>query len=208
MRVAVQQRHRLYREGLAELLAAERDLCVVGRVETAAELVALCDRAVPDVAVLDWDGRDAPPRETARRLRRDDPSLRLVVLRDQRDRSGGDAVRWPGVQIVRRGAGVAGIIDAIRAPRPVHAVPSMSAAPPPGGRRLTPREQAVLGLISMGCTSQEIALRLNISRKTVDNHKQRMFAKLAVQNQAHAVAVAIRRGMLMPQPFVGAASAS
>jgi DNA-binding CsgD family transcriptional regulator len=39
---------------------------------------------------------------------------------------------------------------------------------------------------------------MGISPKTVENHKQRIFAKLGVQNQAHAVAVAMRSGLVKP----------
>ena len=53
--------------------------------------------------------------------------------------------------------------------------------------------------ISAGLTTQQSAQLLEVSPKTVDNHKQRMFAKLQVQNQAHAVAVAHRAGILRPQ---------
>jgi len=56
----------------------------------------------------------------------------------------------------------------------------------------------VLTGISVGCTTQRVAAALGISPKTVENHKQRIFAKLGVQNQAHAVAVASRRGLLPP----------
>jgi DNA-binding NarL/FixJ family response regulator len=201
----------LYREGLSELLAAERDLRIVGTVASMDELVALCDDARPDVAVLDWDSGGAAPRQAARHLRRRLPALRIIVLRDQ---PGTGGLGVAGAVVVARGEGMRPIVDAIRAVPPAGpagpAGPKPAPAPvgSPTGPRLTPRERAVLALISAGYTSQEIAARLDISPKTVDNYKQRMFAKLAVQNQAHAVAVAIRRGMLMPQPFAASASAS
>jgi DNA-binding CsgD family transcriptional regulator len=54
----------------------------------------------------------------------------------------------------------------------------------------------VLRQIASGLTTQQSAAVLHVSPKTVDNHKQRIFAKLRVQNQAHAVAVAHRAGIL------------
>jgi DNA-binding CsgD family transcriptional regulator len=41
-------------------------------------------------------------------------------------------------------------------------------------------------------------MQMGISPKTVENHKQRIFSKLGVQNQAHAVAVAVRQGLVDP----------
>ena len=40
---------------------------------------------------------------------------------------------------------------------------------------------------------------MKVSHKTVENHKQRIFGKLGVQNQAHAVSVAFRKGYLRPE---------
>lgn len=50
--------------------------------------------------------------------------------------------------------------------------------------------------MAQGFRTSEIAEQLDISLKTVENHKQRLFRKLDVQNQAHAVSVAMRQGLL------------
>ena len=63
----------------------------------------------------------------------------------------------------------------------------------------------MLTLVGGGHTSREISCQLRISHKTVENHKQRIFGKLGVQNQAHAVSVAIRKGMISPEEAIEAA---
>jgi DNA-binding NarL/FixJ family response regulator len=63
---------------------------------------------------------------------------------------------------------------------------------------LTEREIDVLRLIADGLTTRDVAARLGISPRTVENYKQHMFAKLGVQSRAHAVAVASRLGILRP----------
>jgi DNA-binding NarL/FixJ family response regulator len=66
-----------------------------------------------------------------------------------------------------------------------------------GGRStLTGRELDVLRLIGAGRTTRQISGALGISQCTVENHKRRIFAKLDVQSQAHAVASAARLGLL------------
>jgi DNA-binding CsgD family transcriptional regulator len=65
---------------------------------------------------------------------------------------------------------------------------------------LTGREIEVLRLIGAGRTTREISIVLGVSRRTVENHKRRIFAKLNVQSQAHAVASAARLGLLTPLP--------
>ena len=63
---------------------------------------------------------------------------------------------------------------------------------------LTGRELEVLRLIGAGRTTKQISAGLGISQRTVENHKRRIFAKLDVQSQAHAVASAARLGLLIP----------
>ncbi len=63
---------------------------------------------------------------------------------------------------------------------------------------LTPREVQVMRGIANGLATMQVAISLGITRKSVENHKQRIFVKLGVQSQAHAVAVAVDSGLLDP----------
>jgi DNA-binding NarL/FixJ family response regulator len=65
---------------------------------------------------------------------------------------------------------------------------------------LTPRQVEVVQLIARGHTSHEIAIELGVRPKTVENYKQRVFARLGVQNQAHAVARSVRLGLVGDAP--------
>ncbi|WP_170182649.1 helix-turn-helix domain-containing protein [Blastococcus colisei] len=64
------------------------------------------------------------------------------------------------------------------------------------GPMLTHRELHVLRALVDGDSSRGIAERLGISAKTVENHKARIYAKLGVQSQAQAAAMAVRRGLI------------
>ena len=63
-------------------------------------------------------------------------------------------------------------------------------------------------LVGSGLTASQIAAQLCISTKTVENHKQRVFRKLDVQSQSHAVSVAMRLGLLGPPRSPAAAAGS
>lgn len=114
--------------------------------------------------------------------------------------------------VVGRAGGMCDILGAIRnGSRAFKAVrPPAVGAPVPkaehGRMPLTARELSVVTLVGAGCTSREISVRMSISHKTVENHKQRIFRKLGVQNQAHAVSVAMRSGLLRPDRVIDAAS--
>lgn len=72
------------------------------------------------------------------------------------------------------------------------------AAPEAGGDQtfaaLSPRERAILGLLTEGLANAEIAERLSISEKTVRNHVSNVFDKLGVWTRAQAIVLARDRG--------------
>lgn len=57
------------------------------------------------------------------------------------------------------------------------------------GRKLTPKQVAILELSSQGMSAQEIADLLHVTVNTVRGHIQEIFARLNVKNIAHAVAL-------------------
>jgi DNA-binding NarL/FixJ family response regulator len=206
--VVVQHRQRLFRLGITGLLDAADGVRVVTSVTTEDELVAACASLRPAVAVIEaqavsWDGR-----RLGAVLRRVQPLLTIIGLAG-RAHLAGDGRSGPCdphlAALVPHDAGIAGVLDAIRRPaaltgarRRVSANGWRASAAP---AVLTGRELEILTLVGGGLTAGEVSRQLGISHKTVENHKQRVFAKLGVQNQAHAVAVAIRGGM-MPAELV------
>lgn len=62
---------------------------------------------------------------------------------------------------------------------------------------LTRREGEILGMLADGLANKEIAVRLGISSHTVKTHVQALFAKLGADSRAEAVAVGVRRGLIL-----------
>jgi DNA-binding NarL/FixJ family response regulator len=194
--IAVQQRDRLIRHGLAQLLDGELDMELTGTAVTPADLVKLSADTSPQVAVIELD-RAAEPCRTAATLRNHDPDVRFVgVFAAADDAELPAAVRACFPFRVRRSDGFRAIVDAVRAAQQYPPAPVVLPDEAEAGLALTTRERDVLILVGAGCTTREISDRLAISRKTVENHKQHIFSKLHVRNQAHAVAVAIRAGLI------------
>ncbi len=210
MRVVVQHQKRLLREGLALLLSACDQVVLRATAETTGALLHLCRLHRPDVVLMEVDAVDDPHR-FCRRLRREAPGVRVVGLCGAVTTLDSTQADAAGVRLVPPRCDFAAVLDAVRA------VPQAGSAPVPPDARvnaftdgsddappLTAREKAILLLVGGGCTSQSISHQLQISPKTVENHKQRIFAKLGVQNQAHAVAVAIREGLITPERMMSA----
>jgi DNA-binding NarL/FixJ family response regulator len=198
--VAIQQRPRLLREGLALILDEEPEIDLVGSVVGEEALFALCKKTTPSVVLFEVDVQEWDSCRLACRFQRVWPSLRFVGL-----------YRREGEGTARaRRCGLRHLVSLQANARELVAVLTASAAEPvaiiqplattrPAESQLTAREIQVLQLIGAGCTSRQIGSHMSVSHKTVENHKQRIFGKLGVQNQAHAVSVAFRKGYLRPE---------
>jgi DNA-binding NarL/FixJ family response regulator len=200
VRVAIQQRLRLLREGMRSLLEQADGCMVVGVAAEGARIAELLEPDGADVVVLEVDVLDWDPSRLAYRLQSRWPSLRFVGTH----RHGGEdveALRRSGIsRMYSHEARAASLIQAIRQAAIDPTVPvRVLGAPPSLPGQLTERELQILQLIGAGRTSKEISRRMAITYKTVENHTQRIFGKLGVQNQAHAVSVAFRRGFITPE---------
>jgi LuxR family maltose regulon positive regulatory protein len=76
-------------------------------------------------------------------------------------------------------------------------------APVLRGGSLTKREAEVLALVALGLTNKEIAQRLDLSRRTVETHVERVLGKLNAASRTRAVAEAIRAGLLSADAWGG-----
>ncbi|NUP77758.1 MAG: response regulator transcription factor, partial [Nonomuraea sp.] len=63
------------------------------------------------------------------------------------------------------------------------------------GPRLTERETEVLRLVAKGLSYKQIAARLVLSHRTVQNHVQNTLSKLQLHNRVELVRYAIERGL-------------
>jgi DNA-binding NarL/FixJ family response regulator len=192
--IVIYEPRRLVREGLAAFLGGQFDVTACGNV---AELeLSLRGRLTAAIVSLDgatdalWRALGGPLK--ARR------TLRVIGIASALDPVAARRARSVGVrEIMPSEAGLQGVVDLLGTPRrwsSDRTVP-LRVVPPPVAE-LTPRERDVIQLISRGLTANQIADELLISSKTVENHKQRVFRKLDVQSQSHAVAVALRLGLL------------
>ncbi len=185
-KVIVQHRSHSLLEVLGGGVATEPGMRLVGVAHNGTEVLRLCQREHPDVALIEADppGWDAPA--LAAKLRASQLVLRVVGLCTPDCPCQLVSARWVGRgTLVPTAGGVHAVLDAIRLATRQRTV-------------LTDRELEVLRLIGAGHTGGEISRALGISQRSVDNYKGRIFQKLGVQSKAHAVAAAARLGLLPP----------
>lgn len=199
-RVAVVDDHPIYRDGLAALVEATDDLELVGAVADGPEIVRLVAEQPVDVVLMDlslptMSGVDATARITSRSPA---PAILVVTMVDDDDtvvaalRAGarGYVLKGaPGEEIVAAvrtvaaggavfGPGVAGQVLALTGERRTPALAEDD--------DLTGRERQVLELVAEGMSNAQIARRLDLSLKTVQNYVSRILDKLQVADRTQA----------------------
>lgn len=202
-RIVVCDPRRMLRQSLAAWLHAQPSVEVAATISSIAELRA-AEENLPklkaDVLLVTLSGAVASPdrdpqfakdrKIISARL----PNLRIIAIVD--DAHADASLLQHGFHaLVNAASGTAGVLRSILAGS-AEFVPHVSqqAVEDPGP--LTARETEVLYLIGHGSTTETVAAELGISVSTVASHKERIFAKLGANNQAHAVARAIELGLL------------
>lgn len=203
--------HTIVREGLRALLGNQEDIRVVGEAEDGIQAVELSIREKPDVVVMDLAMAQMNGVDAARRIKKVSPDTGVLVL----SMHGGPEYVLPAVRAgadgyILKGSGLSDLVNAIRAvgdgggffgPEPALHLVSQTRRPAADGKEptrksLTPRERDILELVAKGFSSPEIATKLNISAKTVENHRANIMSKLNIHNLAGLVRYAVRMGII------------
>jgi DNA-binding NarL/FixJ family response regulator len=189
----------LLREALAGALAAA-GFQVVGQAANVPGLLALVDRELPDVVVVDVR---MPPSHTtegleaARQIRSTHPRIAILVLSQYVEtRYAVELLREDpagiGYLLKDRVTRVADLADAVRRVAGGGSVIDPEVVARLLGRQrghspldeLTPREREILGLMAEGRSNQAIADRLVVELKTVEGHVRAIFSKLGLEPTA------------------------
>ncbi|MCU0492783.1 MAG: response regulator transcription factor [Chloroflexaceae bacterium] len=209
--VLIADDHTMFRQGLRELLERKGGFTVVGEATDGAAAVKLAAEKQPQVALLDVSMPGVTGIEAARQIGQVSPGTRTVILTMHRDeRTVLEAVRAGANAYLLKDADATELIEAIWAVQRGEAALAGSAAArvlellrrsdgsDQSSDLLTPRERDILALLAQGDDNRAIAVKLNLSEKTVGNRLSEVFQKLGVNNRTQAAIVAVQRGLVPP----------
>lgn len=208
IRLVIAAEIRLYREGIADVLAREPDVLIVGAAAEPGEALRTVLECQPDVALLDLGTERG--LAAVRALRREAPGVRLVTLGV--DDADDDVLAWAEAGVsgyVARDASFADFLATLRAvargelrcsPRLAAAllrrVTALAGDAPSSATRLTQREREISSLLEAGLSNKEIATRLYIELPTVKNHVHNILRKVGASRRGEAAAL-LRRDALL-----------
>ncbi len=204
IRVVLADDHTLMRRSLRLLLDGEDDVEVVAEAFDLATVVSHVGRHRPNVLVADLRLPTGSSIDVIRKLRAQAPNTEVVVLTmDESPLFAQHAMDAGAIGYVLKDRADSELVTAIRcAANGAEYVSARVATGLDALRKavdrdsLTPREIEVVRLVALGLTSAEIAVKLRLSRRTVETHRARIFDKLGLSTRAELVRFALRRRLI------------
>jgi len=213
IRVLVTDDHAIVRDGISALLALTGDIEAVGEATNGREALEMVKKLAPDVVLMDIAMPLMDGLEATRRIHKESPQTRVIVLTQYEDREYVLPVIEAGASgFVSKTAASSELTAAIRSVYRGDSFLSPSIArllvedyrqmAKVGKRQdmseqLTAREREILKLLAEGHSTHQIARMLVISPKTVERHKTNLMAKLDIHNRLDLFKYALRKGIIV-----------
>jgi len=215
LKVLVVDDHDLVRRGICGLLAAIAGIEIVGQAASGEEALVMTRQLQPDVVFMDIRMPGIGGLEATRRLLAAKPGLKVIVVTAFNDDS------YP-VHLLK--AGAAGYItksadsnelrralDTVLDQR-VYVSPEVAQLLVVNGlssdqeksplAKLTQRELQIAQMSTSGHRANEVAGILNISPKTINSYKYRIYDKLGATNDVELTLIAVKHGLVNPSELV------
>ncbi|MGA2502931.1 MAG: response regulator transcription factor [Anaerolineales bacterium] len=209
IRILVADDHLIIRQGLHLILETEPGFELVGEAADGAEAVRMCAELQPSVVLMDLRMPGMDGLTAIERLRVEQPQVSVIILTTFNE----DDLMLRGMQAGAKGYLLKDtdretLFNSIRAAargetllKPeilahLLAMAGTGKTPANDGIELTERELEVLMRVAQGERSKEIAVRLEISERTVKAHLASIYNKWGVDSRAAAIAIAAQKGLL------------
>ena len=210
IRLVLADDHRMFRQGLRELLERKTAYTIVGEATTGREALAKVATLQPDILLLDIQMPELDGVAVARQLCESHPEVKIIMLTMYRQdqhllgaiKAGArgyllkDADGEELIAMIERVARGEAALD------PAMTLPVLEAyrrlSQQQEGEVLTPREREIVQLLAAGHDNRTIASRLFLSEKTVSNRLSEIFQKLGATNRTQAALIAVQRGLIPP----------
>jgi DNA-binding NarL/FixJ family response regulator len=201
IRVLIADDHPLIRDGIAFALQDDPGIELIASVSNGLEAVEAFRKYHPDIILMDLQMPGLCGVDAILAIRKESPKARCIVLTTyEGDAQAARALKAGAMGYLLKTMIRKRLVEAIQIvnsgrkyiPHEVAAAVAEHLA----AEELSSRELDVLRSIAAGCSNKIIADQLQISENTVKGHIKSIVMKLEANDRAHAVFLAMRRGLL------------
>jgi DNA-binding NarL/FixJ family response regulator len=201
--VLIADDHKMFRQGIREMLATDAEIEVVGEAGNGEEAVALARRARPDVVLLDIEMPVLGAEGAMDRLfgELSEPPKVVVVTMHDDPRLVRNMLARGASAYLTKSASLEELLSAVRAA--ARTAGEVLVAPPEMLDRLgneasglSDRELEVLLQAARGLSNRQIAGSLHLSEATVKRHLANIYPKIGVSSRTEAVKTALAEGWI------------
>lgn len=200
----------LFREGIKDVLSAEKWLDVVAEAADGVEAVALAKKFKPDVVLMDIKLPRLDGIAATKQIRQAVPEVNVLMLSSFEDEAHVlDAIQAGANGYLSKMLPAAELVNSIKTftseglmipqqlmGKLLHGLRKMGNGSMPSQATLTKTEIKVIDLLGKGLSNKELAKTLDCSVKTIKNHLNSAFHKLGVSSRTEAVVKAIEKGLI------------
>jgi DNA-binding NarL/FixJ family response regulator len=209
-RVFVVDDHPMIREGLAAVISTEPGLELCGDAEDVDDALERIEEAHPDLAIVDISLKTGNGIDLVKRLKAKAPDLLVLVWSMHAESLYAERALRAGARgYVNKGKSASDMLEAIHTvldgrvyvsadtTERILGRPAGGTAEPcgPGVEKLTDRELEAFELLGQGLTTQQIAVRMRVSHKTVETFRARIKDKLGLTSSPELLQQAIQWAM-------------
>ena len=210
IRIAITDDHTVLRQSLRVVLEAHGNFAVVFDASNGQELLDKLKVHPVDIVLLDLEMPVMSGFEALRKVSVDHPEIKCIIMSYFNDSDFVmNSLQWGAKGFVAKNSSVEMLRKAIETiydgglfvdreflqlldTDVLNGADSLKADHP-----FTAREMAIIRLVCAGLTNKEIANEIEISIKTVENHRANIFTKAGVKNVAQLVLYAIQEGIIV-----------
>jgi len=208
IKVMVVEDQHLVRSCIVRLLSEVEGIQVIAEADNGEDAIKIAQEKSPHVVLMDLKLPRMGGLEATREILSINPTLKIIILTAYCEDPLPKILLQAGASgYLSKGASLEEMVKAIRTAQSGRlylspliaqalAINSVEGSNKSNFEALSDREQQVMKMITAGINTQEIASKFNISAKTVNTYRYRLYEKLKIESDVELTLLAIRHGLL------------
>jgi DNA-binding NarL/FixJ family response regulator len=208
-RIMIVDDHQMFIDGLTALLADQEELQIMGEANSGREALAILEKEEPDLMITDLSMPEMPGLELVKTVKERYPCVKILVLSMHNDRETVGAIMMSEAEgYILKNTGKSELMTAIEritggSTYYSNEILSLMLEKLKKEKKreeaikeLTDRELEVLKLIIQEYSSEEMAAKLYVSRRTIDSHRKNIMHKTRVKTIVGLIKYAYRNDLV------------